>query len=183
VKGKEGNLRETGLETERLLMRRWVSEQAQAWWTILGDPEVTRLTFGAPHPDLAYSQRVLEHTIRRSAREQPLGWWAVVERASDAIIGTIGLNATPEEGTAELGYHFRRTAWGKGYATEAVCVVVAYGFSLGGCQRIIACLHPANGASRRVLAKSGFRQLGAVAANGHHEEHWELAPHDVAMPG
>jgi hypothetical protein len=57
-------------------MRRWVSGQAQAWWTIFGDPEVTCLTFGAPHPDLAYSQRVLESTIRRSAREQPrrLSW-------------------------------------------------------------------------------------------------------------
>ena len=126
---------------------------------------------------------MLENTIRRSVQEQPLGWWTVVERASDAIIGTIGLNITPEEGTAELGYHFRRTAWGKGYATEAVCAVVAYGFGMGGCTRIIARPHPTNGASRRVLTKSGFHQLGAVAANGNHEEYFELAPHDVTMPG
>ena len=55
MKGTEKNRMEAGLETERLLMRRWVSGQAQAWSTIFGDPEVTRLTFGAPHPNLAYS--------------------------------------------------------------------------------------------------------------------------------
>lgn len=94
---------------------------------IFGDPEVTQLTFGAPHPDLEYSQRVMESTIRKSTQEQPLGWWAVVERANDAIVGTIGLNTTPERETAELGYHFRRTARGKGYATEAILAVVSYG--------------------------------------------------------
>lgn len=181
MQGREVSRVEVGLETERLIMRRWVSGQAQAWFTIFGDPEVTRLTFGAPHADLAYSQRVMESTIHKSAREQPLGWWAVVERASHAIIGTIGLNAMPEQGTAELGYHFRRSAWGKGYATEAVRAVVAYGLGLGGCKRIVACMHPANGASRRVLAKSGFRQIAATTDEGNHEEHFELTRHDGAL--
>jgi len=173
------NLVETRFETERLIMRRWVSGQVQAWFTIFGDPDVTRFTFGAPHPDLECSQRAVESTIRKSEQEKPLGWWAIVEHASGEIIGTIGLNAMPDREAAELGYHFRRTAWGKGYATEAVRAVVAYGLGPGGCGRILACIHPENGASRRVLTKCGFQRIDAVAYNGNPEERFTLTRHDV----
>ncbi len=174
---------EAGFATERLIMCRWLHEHVQAWFTIFGDPEVTRLTFGAPHPDLACSRRVLESTMRKSEREHPFGWWAVRERTRGAIIGTIGLNAMPNGGMAALGYHFRRAVWGKGYATEVVRAMVAYGFGPGGYVQILADIHPENGASRRVLEKSGFRVLDTVADDGLDRERFALTRRDALSRG
>lgn len=97
--------------TERLSMLRWKPGQEQAWFAIFGDAAVTQFTFGAPDPDLEASRRGIGHIIRRSERDVPLGWWAIVDKTSQEIIGTIGLNKLPDGKTAELGYHFRRDAW------------------------------------------------------------------------
>jgi ribosomal-protein-alanine N-acetyltransferase len=59
-----------------------------------------------------------------------------------------------------LGYWMGRSYAGKGLMTEAVGLVLPFVFNTLGLHRIHAAFLPDNGASRRVLEKSGFREEG-----------------------
>ena len=80
---------------------------------------------------------------------------------------------------AEVGYALRRDAWGRGYATEAVGAVVAWGFGELGLHRLEADIDPRNTASAAVLTRLGFRLEGVL------RERWFVAGEvsDSAMYG
>ena len=67
--------------------------------------------------------------------------------------------------TAELGYRLRREAWGKGYATEGACALVAEAFERLGFDRVRAQTMAVNTGSRRVMEKAGFRHVDTVFPN------------------
>jgi RimJ/RimL family protein N-acetyltransferase len=59
---------------------------------------------------------------------------------------------------AEIGYWLSEQHWGKGIVTEAVKLMVDYGFSNQSFTRIYAGIFSNNKASMRVLEKCEFRQ-------------------------
>ncbi len=83
-------------------------------------------------------------------------YWTVMEGA-DAI-GSIDLSLI-REGSAELGFVLRRDRWGFGFASEAAAAVAAHGFTILGLHRLVAASQEDNLAARRVLEKTGFRQV------------------------
>lgn len=66
----------------------------------------------------------------------------------------------------ELGYRFKRSAWGRGYATEAARAVAAYALDPAGAglSELIGVTYPENTASQRVLLKAGFERRGLADA-------------------
>jgi hypothetical protein len=62
--------------------------------------------------------------------------------------------ASPDE--AELGYRLRKSAWGKGYATEGSRALIRKGFTEMGVQRVVAETMAVHLASRRVMEKAGL---------------------------
>ena len=54
----------------------------------------------------------------------------------------------------ELGYRLRKSAWGKGYATEGSRALIRKGFTEYGVQRVVAAAMAVNQASRRVMGKA-----------------------------
>jgi RimJ/RimL family protein N-acetyltransferase len=62
-----------------------------------------------------------------------------------------------DPGEVELGYRLRKSAWGKGYATEGSRALICKGFTEFGVQRVVAEAMAVNMASRRVMEKSGLK--------------------------
>ena len=93
------------------------------------------------------------------------GSWAIDESASGQFIGGIGFNNSKRDrGEAlkdilELGWMFTASASGKGYATEALQAVLAWGRTHFGSARVIAITAPENFASMRVAQKCGFNEF------------------------
>lgn len=56
----------------------------------------------------------------------------------------------------EVGYSFKPTAWGKGYATEAAKFLVEYGFKNLKADYLISLIHPDNKGSINVAKKAGM---------------------------
>ena len=56
----------------------------------------------------------------------------------------------------DLGYRLLRTAWGKGFATEAAKYTLEYGFTKLGLDMITGRAHIENIASIKVLEKAGM---------------------------
>ncbi|PGH00524.1 hypothetical protein GX51_05739 [Blastomyces parvus] len=81
------------------------------------------------------------------------------------MIGVVGTHRS--DPVAELGYIFHPSAWGKGYATEAVSAFV-YRFWLGQPEtnEIEAQVDPENVASSNVLRKCGFALVAEADEDG-----------------
>ena len=88
--------------------------------------------------------------------------FAVVERASGALVGACGIRITPRFAHAEMGYWIAEHAWGRGYATEAARVVLGYAFGPLGLHRVFAHHLARNPSSGRVLQKVGMRREGLL---------------------
>ena len=85
------------------------------------------------------------------------GFWAAIEKSTGDFLGWFHFR--PREGApdeVELGYRLRKSAWGKGYATEGSRALIRKGFTESGVQRVVAEAMAANLASRRVMEKAGL---------------------------
>ena len=64
------------------------------------------------------------------------------------------------DGDVEIGYFLKRSAWGNGYATEAVRRVLRMAFEESPLVEVVATFEDSNEASRNVLVKAGFVDHG-----------------------
>ena len=146
------------LDTARLVLRPFGPEDGPAHTSLYGDPEVTRFLprgpFG-PAEAVERSRGALDRFIAHW-REHGFGVWAVLDRATGAIIGQCGLAHVPELGEVELLYALARDRWGQGLAPEAGRAALAHGFRDLGLGRIVALTRAENRNSRRVMDKLGL---------------------------
>ncbi|MDQ6779642.1 MAG: GNAT family N-acetyltransferase [Candidatus Eremiobacteraeota bacterium] len=143
----------------RFTLRPFVFDDLDKHAQILSDPLVTRyLPRGpiAPQDARSVSTRVLAHFIDHW-RRHGFGAWAVVDRTTRELLGQCGLNYLPDDPEVEVLYLLRRSAWGRGIATEAARFSLKYGFREADLARIVGITMPENVASQRVLEKCGLR--------------------------
>jgi RimJ/RimL family protein N-acetyltransferase len=148
------------LETGRLLLRPWRTSEAVVLhdlWTER-DPRVPphRRIDADGHPTVTD----LEDWIRAN-QPSSIGLLAVERRVDRDVIGYCGLidggRGSDEE--PELAFEMLRRVWCQGYATEASLAVLDWARSFG-YKRLWATVWEWNTASRRVLAKVGFTEMG-----------------------
>jgi RimJ/RimL family protein N-acetyltransferase len=105
-----------------------------------------------------------------------MGYWSVVE--ADGFIGGIQLAPLDWHGPEiEIGWRFVRTAWGRGYATEAVDSILNYALQTLRVPEIVADIAPTNIVAARVAKKLGFRALRPIEHAGQAFDRY------VARPG
>jgi RimJ/RimL family protein N-acetyltransferase len=150
-------------ETERLLLRPYEPSDLDGMAEMFGDPEVTAHTLlGRRSRDETAS--VLDD-YRAFLAERGYGMLAILDRATGAYLGEVGLFVTPM-GPLALRYALARHAWGRGYATEASAAVIDDTFSDLGLHRLLAGVMPENVGSIRVVDKLGFAFHSDVTAAG-----------------
>jgi len=145
----------TILETPRLILREFRSDDADHLALILSDPETMRF-YPAPF-DRAGVEDWISRNLRRY-QEHGHGLWAMLLKSTGELIGDCGLTVQDVDGQneIEIGYHVRRDLWGHGLATEAAGACRDFGFAHLSVERIISLIRPANLASRRVAKKNGM---------------------------
>jgi [ribosomal protein S5]-alanine N-acetyltransferase len=106
----------------------------------------------------------LEMAQTEAKKENRLEWhFALEEKESRNFIGSVALMIEKDApSSAELGYWFKREAWGKGYATEASRFMLHVGFKALGLHRIWGKCHVKNPASAHVMEKLGMKLEGCI---------------------
>ena len=113
----------TLLETKRLIIRRWIPEiDAEQVFEIYGDVEVMRfIGTGKTEASIETQRQSLQAAIERYKQSNNIttGAWAIVEKESATIVGTILLKQLPDTkrqptNDYEVGWHLRKVSWGKG---------------------------------------------------------------------
>jgi len=152
--------RQPTLTTARLVLRPFTLADAPQVRELAGAFAVADTTLHIPHP---YPEGAAEAWIAMHGPEWATGagaTFAVTEREGAALVGAIGVVIDAASESAELGYWIAADRWGRGYATEAGRVIVAYCFAALGLRRVHARHFTRNPASGRVLEKLGMQRTG-----------------------
>jgi ribosomal-protein-alanine N-acetyltransferase len=109
------------LETPRLILREFSTDDVDALGNVLSDPETMRF-YPAPL-DRAGVEEWIARNCRRYANDGH-GLWAMILKADGELIGDCGLTVQPVDGTdeIEIGYHVCRDggkAWRRKRHTPA----------------------------------------------------------------
>lgn len=153
------------LHTERLTLRPLTVADAPALLEARSDPDVMRYWDWPPQSTVGEIAAIIRDHDAEIA-EGTVMWWAVALSPDGPAIGECDLSEIDRQHRrAELGFLFRRSAWGKGYAREAAEAVIAHAFGPLGLERLWARAHAGNDASSRLLVRLGFAYEGTLHAH------------------
>ena len=151
------------IETVRLRLRAFTPDDLDELQLVFGDTDVMKYISGGKPRTREETETGLRRTIEGWQR-RGFGLWAVVEKATDKVIGYCGLISLEETPEIEVAYGLAKSSWGKGFATEAAHASLRFGFEELKLDRIVAVVNPQNISSQRVLEKLGMKYL----RNEHH---------------
>ena len=143
--------------TERLILRRLRGKDIEAFIAYRSDPEVARyqnwteITEGEARGLIKAKQR----TPFAAA-----GVWlqiAIALRETDALVGDIGVCASPDGHSAEIGFTLSAGYQGKGFATEAVGRVIKLLFDETAIDLVEAVTDTRNTSSIALLERLGMK--------------------------
>ncbi len=167
------------LEGERIRLRTFREADAAAFVAYRSIPEIARFQgWECPYPlerALSYIYE-LEHDPPGVAGD----WYqlAIEERASGTLLGDIGFCVRVEDPTqAEIGFTLDRPYHGRGYAQEAVTLLLDFLFLEQGLHRVTANCLAGNLPSAHLLERIGMRREAHFVASawfegGYSDEYW-----------
>ena len=141
------------LETDRLILRPWVEDDAEELYKYAKDPDVGPMAGWPVHTSVEKSREIIRSVL--SAPET----YAVCLKETGKPVGSIGLHRNDlatQDDEYELGYWLGKPYWGQGLIPEASREVLRYAFEDLGMNRIWCGYYDGNEKSRRVQVKLGF---------------------------
>ncbi|WP_028982411.1 GNAT family N-acetyltransferase [Sporocytophaga myxococcoides] len=158
------------VETERLILREIVREDAEGMFKLDSDGEVLKYLHVNPVKSIEEVNATIDF-IRQQYLENGIGRWAMIEKDTNAFIGWVGLKLVRESinnmiNYYDLGYRIIKEHWGNGYASEAAQASIEYGFSELHLTEIYAMADVDNFGSDKVLKKCGLKKKETFNYNG-----------------
>lgn len=146
------------LRGERVLLRGWHEDDLEPFAALNADPEVME-HYPAPLTRAESDAMVVER-IEPEFAERGFGLWAVEVPGVAPFVGFVGLQAPTFEARftpcVEVGWRLAKSYWGRGYATEAASLALAFGFARAGLEEIVSFTVPANVRSVAVMERLGM---------------------------
>ncbi len=157
------------LDTDRLLLRAPVPDDADALAPMYADPDVMRYVGDGRTLTRSDTERSVRRMIDRWEADG-FGLFTTVRKDDGAVIGRVGLlvwntdtwepttraEAAEVPSEVEVGYTLGKPYWGQGYATEAAGAVRDYALGELAAERLIALIIHGNTASENVARKLGL---------------------------
>lgn len=146
------------IQTERLVLRPWRDDDAEALFKYACDPDVGPVAGWPVHTSVENSLEVIRTVF--AAPEV----YAVVLKNTGEPVGSCGImfangphSAAINGREAEIGYWIGKPYWGQGLAPEAVEALLERSFNVLGLDAVWCDHYDENLKSRRVIEKCGFR--------------------------
>ena len=143
------------IETEKLILRLWREDAAEALYKYASDPDVDPPAGWSPHTSVENSRDIIRTVL--SAAET----YAVCLK-NGSLIGSIGLmlngstDMTDRDDECELGYWIGKPFWGQGMILEAARAILRHAFEDLGMRAVWCGYYEDNVKSKRVQEKLGF---------------------------
>jgi RimJ/RimL family protein N-acetyltransferase len=143
------------LQTERLRLRTLTLDDVDLVLGVFSDPVAMR-HFRSTLDRGQTIERIQRNLDRY--RTDGYGLWACIRLDDGEYLGNCGLLKQEVNGRdyIEVGYHFLRRHWGRGYASEAATACRDHAFRTLGVDEVISLIVPANEPSIRVAQRNGM---------------------------
>lgn len=150
------------LETNRLTLKEIEPKHVNEIYQIFSNEDVTKYYGMSAFTEEAQAKQLIETFKTRFENKQGMRW-GIVEKETNRLIGTIGLNnLIISSKRTEIGYDLLPTYWGRGIISEAISEVITYCFQTLELFRIGAVIFPENIASSKAIEKFGFQKEGLL---------------------
>ncbi|MEL6296146.1 MAG: GNAT family N-acetyltransferase [Pseudomonadota bacterium] len=149
------------IQTKRLLLRPVCARDFWFFCSLVGNSEVRRHLGGPVHWTDWYSR--FRRYLSPSAE---VGVWVVVSVERGRAIGLVEMGPHKDGQDYEVSYQFHPTAWGRGFASEAVGAAISDALRGGRLERIIAETQSANTVSCRLLKGLGMVETQRITRFG-----------------
>lgn len=151
------------IETPRLILRKFVSEDARAMYeNWASDPEVTKYLTWPTHSSLEVSEMVTADWVSHY-HEEDYYQWAIVLRELGEPIGSIAaVRLDDRTRCVHIGYCIGRNWWRQGIMSEALKAVMDFFFDKVGVNRVESRHDPRNPNSGAVMRKCGMTYEGTM---------------------
>jgi len=167
------------LFTDRLRLNPLVDDDLDLAVEMYTDPEVVKYVCDAMTEDEVRQE--MPDSVKRGGNGG-IGIWCISDRKTGEKLGDTYLLPMPidEEDTdfslvvmgqmpyadIEIGYFLKRSAWGRGYATEVCKRMLEFAFQELPLDEVVASVEEENLVSRKVLEKSGLLDRGRTQSYG-----------------
>ncbi len=144
------------LESSRLLLRQITPEDVNEVFALRSNAEIMKYI---PRPLVTTNEEALEHIqmIQGKLEKNEGINWGITIKGNPKLIGIIGhYRMRWEHYRSEIGYMLLPEYHGQGITTEAIQLMINYGFNKMNMHSLEGIIDPANTASARVLEKNGF---------------------------
>lgn len=148
------------IKGQRIFLRQLVEEDVgEDYLGWMQDPLVTRYLESRDQTQTLDTLRAFVRNLNSSSRDYLFGIFLV---QGDEHIGNIKIGSIREpHRSADLGLIVgRRSAWGKGYGTEAIALATRHAFEQLGLNKLWAGMYAENLGSYRAFIKAGYREVG-----------------------
>ncbi len=157
------------LYTANLQLRKIQIEDVPALVQYANNKKISDHIVNIPHPyrepDAVFRIRYVVEGFKRKARY----CFTIVLKERAELIGEASLHLENDGASAQLGYWIGEPFWNKGFATEAVGALLAFGFEQVNLQKVLASTYENNLASEKVMLKNGMKQIGVSRSMLHFE--------------
>jgi ribosomal-protein-alanine N-acetyltransferase len=159
----ESRINVNAIETERLILRPFTLDDAEAMYAMGSHPDVIRYAGNVPLASVDAARELLANVVFKDYAERGYGRFAVELKSTGKVIGFSGVKFIADLKENELGYRLMPEYWGMGLASESAIASIAFAKDTLGLQRLIGLVHSDNHASANVLRKVGFTLEGKTA--------------------
>lgn len=149
------------LETDRLVLRAWRDSDLTPFAAMCADPDVMRYF---PEPMTFAQTEALVEKARQKQKQDGFCFAPVETKAGHEFLGFVGLSIPryskplPCDPCVEVGWRLKRSAWGKGYASEAARAWIRFGFETLHLDEIVSFTTVTNTPSRRMMERIGMKR-------------------------
>lgn len=146
------------LETERLILRKIelsdVEEMFNNW---CNDKEVCKYLPWNVHENIEVTYNLVNFWINEYQNEDTYRWMVVLKKTNECL-GTIDIVKQDKINKVyEIGYCYKKSAWGHGFGTEALKRVIKFLFEDIKAELVCAKHYENNIGSYKVMEKSGMK--------------------------
>lgn len=144
------------METARLVIRQWKASDYEPFAQMNQDCEVMR--YFPRHLTTTESNEMIEKS-KELLEQDGFGFWAMQSKDGE-FLGFVALAKVQFEckftGSIEIGWRLKKTAWGKGFASEGARKLLEYGFLNLKLNEIVSLTAKVNQRSWRVMERIGM---------------------------
>ena len=147
------------LQTNRLILRRMIKEDAPEIFKLRSDENVMRYIDRKRAESIEDAEKWLQIIDDAMDSNSGITWGITIKHSPHIIVGSIGYwRLIKEHYRAEVGYMLNASLWRQGIMKEALNKIIEFGFEQLQLHSIEAHINTGNNASAGILLATGFVQ-------------------------